>query len=177
MWRRSRGHASQHQGAILRPLPRDAQLVRPLDKIRKGEYQRVSGTPGGSSRAKSSTCCSNHENLTLDGSGRSKLLWPQTRRLNTAYLLKEPSPGCGFSTSLSRKFYENWKESLKWQRLSIRSRKFAGDGRPHWDGLAASFKPREQVSLGFVEGPEQQDPGHPAPGLRSANEEYLRLRS
>jgi hypothetical protein len=35
----------------------------------------------------------------------------------------------------------------------------------HWDGIAAYCRPENKVSLGFVEGAEQQDPRDPASRL------------
>lgn len=59
------------------------------------------------------------ENLMTDGRRSLKLLLRANRRLNTAYLLNEEfgklwdyeREGC------ARRFFENWQESLKRQRL------------------------------------------------------------
>jgi len=54
------------------------------------------------------------------GVGRSRSCWPPTSGSNAAYLLKE-----SFSVlweyrreGWARRFFDNWKESLKWQRLT-----------------------------------------------------------
>ena len=51
----------------------------------------------------------------------------------------------------ARRFFENWKSSLKWQRLKPYE-KFAAMVERHWDGIASYCKPENKVPLGFVEG-------------------------
>src|SRR6516164_4829587 len=96
-------------------------------------------------------------------------------RLNTAYVLKE-SFGQLWSyerEGWARRFFENWRESLKWQRLKPYE-KFAEMIDRHWDGIAAYCQPENKVSLGFVEGLKIRVIQRRAYGLR--NEEYLRLK-
>ena len=50
----------------------------------------------------------------------------------------------------ARRFFENWRASLKWQRLH-RYEKFAAMINRHWDGIAAYGQPENKVSLGLVE--------------------------
>ena len=99
------------------------------------------------------------------------------KRLNTAYLLKE-SFGQLWDyrrEAWARKFFENWRAQLKWQRLKPYE-KFAEMIDRHWDGLAAYCKPENKVSLGFVEGFNNKIRvlQRRAYGLR--DEEYLRLK-
>src|SRR5271163_963475 len=51
----------------------------------------------------------------------------------------------------ARKFFENWRAQLKWQRLKPYER-FAEMVEAHWDGIAAYCEPENKVPLGFVEG-------------------------
>jgi transposase len=95
--------------------------------------------------------------------------------LNTAYLLEE-SFGQLWDyerEGWARRFFENWRASLKWQRLKPYE-KFAATIDRHWDGIAAYCKP--EISLGFVEGLNNKIRviQRRAYGLR--DEEYLRLR-
>jgi len=64
------------------------------------------------------------------------------RRLNTAYLLKEPFGQLWDyeKEGWARKCFENWKASLKWQRLAPYET-FAVLIERHWDGIAAYCKP------------------------------------
>jgi transposase len=99
------------------------------------------------------------------------------KRLNTAYVLKE-SFGQLWSyerEGWARRFFENWRASLKWQRLTPYA-KFAAMIDRHWDGIAAYCRPENKVSLGFVEGLNNKIRviQRRAYGLR--HEDYLRLK-
>src|SRR5664280_1280518 len=118
-----------------------------------------------------------HENLSLEGRRSLKLLLAANKRLNTAYVLKE-SFGQLWDyerEGWARRFFENWRASLKWQRLAPYE-KFAGMIDRHWDGIAAYCKPENTVSLGFVEGLNNKIRviQRRAYGLR--DQEYLRLK-
>ena len=152
-------------------------LGEALDKVRKMEYARLSGEDRGYIKGQKYTLLSNRENLTLDGRKALKKLLGANKRLNTAYLLKE-SFGQLWSYETegwARRFFDNWKESLKWQRLKPYE-KFAEMIERHWDGIAAYSKPENKVSLGFVEGLNNKIRvlQRRAYGLR--DEEYLRLK-
>jgi transposase len=75
----------------------------------------------------------------------------------------------------ARRFFENWRSSLKWQRLEPYET-FAAMIDRHWDGIAAYCRPENKVSLGFVEGLNNKIRviQRRAYGLR--NENYLRLK-
>src|SRR5262249_61852878 len=75
----------------------------------------------------------------------------------------------------ARGFFENWRSSLKWQRLKPYE-KFAAMIDWHWDGIAAYCRPENKVSLGFVEGLTNKIRGiqRRAYGLR--NEDYPQLK-
>jgi transposase len=47
----------------------------------------------------------------------------------------------------ARRFFENWRASLKWQRLKPYET-FAAMIDRHWDGLAAYCKSENKVALG-----------------------------
>lgn len=152
-------------------------LGEALDKVRKAEYQRLSGKDRSYIKGQKYTLLSNRENLTLDGRKSLKKLLGANKRLNTAYVLKE-SFGQLWSYQTegwARRFFDNWKESLKWQRLKPYE-KFAEMIERHWDGLAAYSRPENKVSLGFVEGLNNKIRviQRRAYGLR--DEEYLRLK-
>lgn len=148
-----------------------------LDKVRKMEYTRLSGTDRSYIKGQKYTLLSNRENLTLDGKKALRKLLQANKRLNAAYLLKE-SFGQLWSYQTegwARRFFENWKQSLKWQRLEPYE-KFAEMIERHWDGIAAYSRPENKVSLGFVEGLNNKIRviQRRAYGLR--DEEYLRLK-
>jgi transposase len=148
-----------------------------LDKIRKMEYSRLSGEDRKYIKGQKYTLLSNRENLTLDGRKALKELLSANKRLNTAYLLRETFGQLwSYQTEgWARRFFDNWKESLKWQRLEPYE-KFAKMIERHWDGIAAYSRPENKVSMGFVEGFNNKIRviQRRAYGLR--DEEYLRLK-
>ena len=148
-----------------------------LDKVRKAEYARLSGKNRKFIKGQKYTLLSNHENLSKDSRKNLKLLLSANKRLNTAYLLKE-SFGQLWSYNRegwARRFFDNWKQTLKWQRLEP-FEKFAEMIDRNWDGIAQYCKPENKVSLGFVEGLNNKIRviQRRAYGLR--DEEYLRLK-
>lgn len=148
-----------------------------LDKVRKSEYTRLSGKDRKFIKGQKYTLLSHRENLTIDGRKVLKTLLTANKRLNTAYVLKETFGQLWSYTSeaWARKFFDNWKTSLKWQRLKPYE-KFAELVERHWGGIAAFCKPENKVSLGFVEGLNNKIRviQRRAYGLR--DEEYLRLK-
>ena len=69
------------------------------------------------------------------------------KRVNIAYLLKE-SFGQLWDyqrEGWARRFFENWRASLTWQRLTPYE-KSAKMIERHWDGIAASCTPENKVA-------------------------------
>jgi transposase len=152
-------------------------LGEALDAVRKSEYARLKGQDRRFIKGQKYTLLSRRENLTLAGRQALKRLLAANQRLNTAYLLKE-SFGQLWSyerEGWARRFFENWRASLKWQRLTPYE-KFAQRIERHWDGIAAYCKPENKGALGFVEGLNNKIRviQRRAYGLR--DEEYLRLK-
>jgi transposase len=154
-----------------------SHLGEAMDQVRKSEYARLTGTARQFIKGQKYTLLSHRENLTLDGRRALKKLLQVNRRLNVAYLLKEAF-GQLWSyerEGWARRFFENWKEALKWQRLKPYE-KFTQMIETHWEGIAAYCKPENKVPLGFVEGFNNKIRvlQRRAYGLR--DEEYLRLK-
>lgn len=148
-----------------------------LDTVRKQEYTRLSGKDRSYIKGQKYTLLSRKQNLDLDGRNSLRKLLHANKRLNTAYLLKE-SFGQLWSyerEGWARRFFDNWKDALKWQRLEP-YQKFVRLVERHWDGIAAYCNPDNKVSLGFVEGLNNKIRviQRRAYGLR--DEEYLRLK-
>ncbi len=152
-------------------------LNEALDQVRKSEYARLTGKQRRYIKGQKYTLLSHRENLDLNGRKALKTLLAANKRLNTAYLLKESFGQLrGYEReAYARRFFENWRASLKWQRLKPYE-KFAEMIDRHWDGIAAYCKPENKVSLGFVEGLNNKIRvlQRRAYGLR--DEEYLRLK-
>jgi transposase len=152
-------------------------LNEALDKVRKAEYARLQGKDRRYIKGQKYVLLTRRENLTLDGGKALKTLLLANKRLNTAYLLKE-SFGQLWDyqrEGWARRFFENWKASLKWQRLAPYE-KFAEMVERHWEGIAAYCRPENKVSLGIVEGLNNKIRviQRRAYGLR--DEKYLRLK-
>lgn len=152
-------------------------LGEALDKVRKSEYARLFGRDRDFIKGQKYTLLSNRANLSYDGRKSLDKLLSANKRLNTAYVLKE-SFGQLWSyqnEAWARKFFDNWKSSLRWQRLKP-FESFAALIERHWDGIAAYCKPENKVSLGFVEGLNNKIRviQRRAYGLR--DEGYLRLK-
>jgi hypothetical protein len=91
--------------------------------------------------------------------------------LNTAYLLKE-SFGQLWDygrEGWARRFFDNWRASLKWQRLEPYER-FADMIDRHWDGIAAYCKPENKVNICSVFA------GNPIENLRRSHRFLRRMR-
>jgi transposase len=152
-------------------------LGEALDSVRKSEYARLSGRDRRYIKGQKYTLLTRRENLSLSGKQALQTLLNANKRLNTAYMLKE-SFGQLWDYERepwARKFFDNWRASLKWQRLKPYE-KFAEMIDRHWDGIAAYCKPENKVSLGFVEGLNTKIRviQRRAYGLR--DEEYFRLK-
>jgi transposase len=128
-------------------------LGEALDKVRRREYARLTGKDRGFVKGQKYTLLAHRQNLSLKGRQALKRLLSANKRLNTAYMLKE-SFGQLWEyerEGWARRFFENWRAALKWQRLKPYE-EFAEMIERHWDGIAAYCQPENKVSLGFVEG-------------------------
>ena len=106
-------HIMRHLGEAL-----DAALFT-APEVRKAEYARLGGKDRRFIKGQKYTLLSRHENLSLEGKRSLKLLLAANKRLNTAYVLKEAFGQLWDyeREGWARRFFENWRSSLKWQRL------------------------------------------------------------
>jgi transposase len=118
-----------------------------LDKVRRREYRRLAAKDRAFIKGQRYTLLSHREHRSLD-----KLL-KANKRLNTAYLLKESFGQLwDYQTEgWARAFFERWRQSLTWQRLTPYE-KFAAMIARHWEGIASYCHPENKVSLALVEG-------------------------
>lgn len=152
-------------------------LGEALDTVRKAEYARLRGRDRRFIKGQKYTLLSHHDNLTLDGKRSLALLLAANKRLNTAYLLKEAFGQLWDyrREGWARRFFDNSRAGLKWQRLKPYER-FADMIDRHWDGIAAYCKPENKVSLGFVEGLNNKIRVFQRRAYGLKDEEYLRLK-
>lgn len=180
MWKPFRKSTKQnaHQAAILfDKFHIIRHLGDALDKVRKQEYTRVSGKDKKFIKGQKFILLSHKENLSSEGRQSLELLLKENSRINTAYILKESFGQLWEyqSEAWARKFFDNWKEQLKWQRLKPYE-DFAEMIEKHWHGITSFCKPENKVALGFVEGLNNKIRviQRRAYGLR--DHEYLRLK-
>jgi transposase len=152
-------------------------LGEAMDTVRKAEYARLTGKGRRFIKGQKYTLLSHRENLTTQGRRSLKLLLKANKRLSTAYILKEEFDQLWNyqKEAWARRFFENWRDSLKWQRLKPYE-KFAKMIDRHWDGIAAYCKPENKVALGFVEGLNNKIRVIQRRSYGLRNEEYLRLK-
>jgi len=125
-----------------------------MDKVRKAEYKRLTDRADRQYiKGQKYVLLSHRANLTPDKRRRLATLLAANKRLNTAYILKEDFGRLWSyrSDAWARKFFEQWRASLKWQRLKP-FEAFAAMIERHWPGIAAFCQPENKISLGFVEG-------------------------
>ena len=180
MWKPFRNVAKQKapQAAILfDKFHVMRHLGEALDKVRKAEYARLAGKDRRFIKGQKYNLLSRHDNLTLDGKRSLKILLAANKRLNTAYVLKESFAQLWDydREGWARRFFDNWRASLKWQRLKPYER-FADMIDRHWDGIAAWCKLENKVSLGFVEGLNNKIRVFQRRAYGLKDEEYLRLK-
>jgi transposase len=154
-----------------------SHLGKAMDEVRRREYARLSGKDRRFIKGQRYNLLSRWENLTTEGRQALRLLFRANKRLHTAYLLKESfgqlwdynRPGW------ARRFFENWKGALRWQRLEP-FRKFAAMVEAHWDGIEAYCREENTVPLGFVEGFNNKVRALQRRAYGYRDEEYFRLK-
>src|SRR4030042_1682028 len=113
----------------------------------------------------------------MEGRKSLALLLAANKRLNTAYLLKESFAQLwDYSREgWARRFFENWRDALKWQRLKPYE-KFSELIERHWDGIASHCKSDNKVPLGFVEGLNNKIRVFQRRAYGLKDQEYLKLK-
>lgn len=148
-----------------------------MDEVRRQEYLRLNREDRRFIKGHRYTLLSRWNNLGRQGRKALHTLFDANKRLYKAYLLKESfshlwtyqHPGW------ARKFFDNWKFQLRWQRIAPLE-KFASMIERHWEGIVSYCEADNKVCLGFVEGANNKIRviQRRAYGIR--DEEYLRLK-
>jgi transposase len=152
-------------------------LGKAMDLVRKQEYSRLSGKNRRFIKGQKYNLLSRRENLTIEGRHALKLLFRVNKRLNKAYLLKDSFAQLWDykQPKWARRFFDNWRNSLKWQRLGP-FQKFAAMIDAHWDGIEAYCQVENKVALGFVEGLNNKIRAIQRRAYGYSDEEYFRLK-
>lgn len=180
MWKAFRNSTEKHapQAAILYDKFHVMRhLNEALDKVRKKEYTRLSDKDRQFVKGQKYTLLSHWKNLSVEGKDALKTLFKANKRLNKAYLLKESFSQLWEykSEGWARRFFDNWRSALKWQRLQP-FEDFAKMIESHWDGIASYIRSEDDVSLGFVEGLNNKIRVIQRRAYGLKDQEYLRLK-
>lgn len=148
-----------------------------LDQVRRSEYQRVNMKERRFIKGQRYTLLSNKANLDLKGRRALRILLQANRRLHKAYLLKETFEQLWSyqNPTWARKFFENWKSQLRWQRLQP-FEEFTQMIERHWEGIISYCQPDAKVSLGFMEGLNNKIRVIQRRAYGIKDQEYLRLK-
>jgi len=180
MWKPFRNSLARHAPAacvVFDKFHIMRHLSDALDEVRRREFRRLKGKDRAFIKGQRYTLLSHRENLSHDGRTSLRKLLKANRRLNTAYLLKESFGQLwDYRTERgARAFFERWRESLKWQRLTPYP-KFAAMIERHWEGIASYCHPENKISLGLVEGLNNKIRVIQRRAYGYRDEEYLRLK-
>lgn len=180
MWKPFRNSVERHapQAKILYDKFHILQhLGKAMDEVRRAEYKRATDDERAFIKGQRYLLLSHRENLNTEAKLSLKKLLAVNKRLNTAYLLKEEfSQLWDYSSEVwARRFFENWKRKLKWQRLKP-FEKFAAMVEAHWDGIASYYKAENKVKLGFVEGLNNKVRVIQRQAYGYRDEEYMKLK-
>lgn len=157
MWKAFRNATEAHapQAAILYDKFHVLrQLNDAMDKVRKAEYKRLTNRADRKYiKGQKYVLLSHRENLSPEKRQRLKTLLAANKRLHTAYVLKEQFAQLWDyrREPWARRFFEQWRSALRWQRLKP-FEDFAALIERHWAGVAAYCRAENKVALGFVEG-------------------------
>lgn len=180
MWKAFRNSAQRHvpqAQIVFDKFHVITHLGKALDTVRKNEYRRLQGESRRFIKGQKYTLLTRRENLGEEGRASLQLLFKANRRLYKAYLLKEQFGQLWAFTdpTQARLFFEEWKSSLRWQRLEPYE-KFARMIEAHWDGIASYCTTTNKVPLGFVEGLNNRIRVIQRRAYGFHNEDYLRLK-
>jgi transposase len=156
MWKAFRNSVTKHVPGVFIVYDK-FHIIRhlndALDEVRRSEYRRLVGKDRSYIKGTRYTLLTKRKNLLLTGRQALRKLFKANKRLYVAYTLKETFDQLwDFKTpGGARRFFERWRESLKWQRLRAYE-KFAKMIDRHWDGIVSYCDPANKCSLGMVEG-------------------------
>jgi transposase len=152
-------------------------LGKALDAVRRSEYKRVNESERRFIKGQRFTLLTNRENLNTTGRESLRLLLKANKRIYKAYVLKESFGQLwDYKNAVwSRKFFDNWKNQLRWSGLES-YKKFSETIDRHWDHIASYCDPNNKVSLGFMEGLNNKIRVIQRRAYGIKNDEYLRLK-
>jgi len=152
-------------------------LNNAVDQVRRNEYNRLPKKKRRYIKGKRFLLLAHMKNIDARGKKSLKELFSVNRRLYKAYTLKEQfSQLWDYKTEKwARKFFDNWKSQLRWQRLDPLV-KFAEMVERHWDGIAIHCTFKDDIKLGYVEGANNKIKVIQRQAYGYRDDEYLELK-
>jgi transposase len=150
-------------------------LLNALNEVRKAEFRKAAKKARGQLSGKKFILLKRMSNLRGEARKTLKELLRVNRRIYKAHLLKE-SFGQLWSyiyKGAARRFWEDWKEQLKWQRLEPYKR-FAKMIDNHIEGILGYCD--KKVSLGYIEGTNLKAKNIIRRAYGYRDKEYMKLK-
>lgn len=150
-------------------------LLNALNEVRKAEFRRAGKKARGQLSGKKFILLKRMSKLKAEARDALKELLRVNRRIYKAHLLKE-SFGQLWSykyKGAAKRFWENWKEQLKWQRLESYKR-FAKMIDNHIEGILGYCD--KTVSLGYIEGTNLKAKNIIRRAYGYRDKEYMKLK-
>lgn len=171
MWKPFRTVTLQEVPGVQIVFDKFRHLSTALDEVRRSEYTRVNEKERRFIKGQRYTLLSPQANLDIEGRQALQMLLKANTRLHKSFgqLWEYRHP------AWARKFFENWKSQLRWQRL-VPFEKFAAMIDRHWDGIVSYCHPDHKVSLGFMEGLNTKIRVIQRRAYGIKNQEYLMLK-
>lgn len=150
-------------------------LLNALNEVRKVEFKKAAQKMKGYLFGKKFILLSRESNLKGEAKSSLKELLRVNRRLYKAHLLKESFAQLWSYTykGCCIKFWERWKEQLKWSRLKP-YKKFVKMIDKHLDGILAFCDKR--VPLGYIEGTNLKAKNIIRKAYGYRDKEYMKLK-
>ena len=154
-----------------------AHLNDAVDEVRRREYNHATKKQRKYIKGQRFILLSHRKNLDARGKRSLNELLAINRRLCKAYILKEQFRQLwGYKSEIwARKFFENWKKQLRWQKLEPFV-KFSAMIDKHWDGIINHCKLEHNIKLGYVEGANNKIKVIQRQAYGYRDDEYLELK-
>ena len=148
-----------------------------VDDVRKQEYRSASIEQRKYIKGQRYILLSHRRNLDSRGKQSLKELLAVNRRLCKTYILKEQFSQLWDykSETWARKFFDNWRKQLRWQKLEPLV-KFAAMVDKHWDGIVSHCTLEHHIKLGYIEGANNKIKVMQRQAYGYRDEEYLKLK-
>jgi len=128
-------------------------LNEAINKLRIIEYEKLEKEERGFIKGTKWLLLSKKSSLSKKQKSKLNSLFDANKKLLKAYLLKEEFRKLWSykSETWARKFWQNWKSNLRWQRLEP-LKGFVKMVDKHLDGVMNFYKTDEHLKMGYIEG-------------------------